>query len=115
MENEPAVSYLHRKPNQNMKHLLSIVSCLLLALAVPGIAAAKDKDKKAGKEITITGEAKCAKCALHEGDQCQSVIQVEKKKKTLTYYLEPNDVTKAFHENVCKEGKKVTATGMLKK
>jgi hypothetical protein len=35
--------------------------------------------------------------------------------KTVNYYLTANDVSKAFHENVCKEAKKVTATGTVKK
>ncbi len=83
---------------------------LLLALATPTIAADKSKER------TITGEAKCAKCMLKETDKCQTVIQVENKKgKTVTYYLADNDVSKAFHENVCKEAKKVTATGTVKK
>jgi hypothetical protein len=83
---------------------------LLLAFATPTLAADKSKEK------TITGEAKCAKCMLKETDKCQTVIQVENKKgKTVTYYLTDNDVSKAFHQNVCKEAKKVTATGTVKK
>jgi len=75
-----------------------------LALATPALA----------KEVTITGEAKCAKCALKESDKCQNVIQVEKKHKTVTYYLVQNDVSKKFHEEICKQAKKVTATGTVK-
>jgi hypothetical protein len=67
------------------------------------------------KDVTITGEAKCAKCMLHEGTACQTVIQVEKNGKTTTYYLVDNDVSKGFHENVCHEAKKVTATGTVSK
>jgi len=43
------------------------------------------------------------------------VIQVTKRGKTVTYYLVQNDVSKAFHENVCHETKKATATGTNKK
>jgi hypothetical protein len=87
-----------------------IAGLLLLALATPAFAAEKSKEK------TITGEAKCAKCMLKETDKCQTVIQVENKKgKTVTYYLTDNDVSKAFHQNVCKEAKKVTATGTVTK
>ena len=83
---------------------------LMLALATPTFAAEKPKDK------TITGEAKCAKCMLKETDKCQTVIQVEGKNgKTVKYYVTDNDVSKAFHENVCTEAKKVTATGTVKK
>ena len=85
---------------------------LMLAFASPSLAADSGKHK----EQTITGEAKCAKCMLHEGDKCQTVIQAENKKgKTVSYYLTDNDVSKAFHENVCKSAKKVTATGTVKK
>jgi hypothetical protein len=90
--------------------LAGIAGLLLLALATPAFAADK------GKERTITGEAKCAKCMLKEGDKCQTVIQAENKNgKMVSYYVADNDVAKAFHENVCKEAKKVTATGTVAK
>ena len=90
--------------------LAGIASLLLLAFATPTFAADQPKEK------TITGEAMCAKCKLKEGDKCQTVIQVENKNgKKVNYYLTENDVSKAFHENVCKEAKKVTATGTVKK
>ena len=83
---------------------------LLLALATPTFAADTPKEK------TIKGEAKCAKCMLKETDKCQTVIQLEDKAgKTVNYYLADNDVSKAFHHNVCQETKKVTATGTVKK
>jgi hypothetical protein len=82
----------------------ALTSLFILALA--GSALAADK--------TITGEAKCAKCSLKESDTCQTVIQVEKDGKVTTYYLVDNDKAKAFHENICKEPKKVTATGSVK-
>ena len=90
--------------------LTAVVGLLLLAVATPAFGA------EAAKEKTITGEAKCAKCMLKEGDKCQTVIQMENKKgKTKNYYLADNDVAKAFHEDVCTEAKKVTATGTNKK
>ena len=90
--------------------LAGIAGLLLLALATPTFGADQPKEK------TITGEAKCGKCMLKETDKCQTFIQVENKNgKTVNYYLTANDVSKAFHENVCKEAKKVTATGTVKK
>ena len=68
-----------------------------------------------GKEVTINGEGMCAKCALHLTKHCQTVVQVKKDGKTLTYWLTPNKVAKNFHENVCRENQKVTATGTVKK
>jgi len=87
--------------------LTGVAGFLLLALATPAFASDKEK--------TITGEAKCAKCALKESAECQTVIQTEGKNgKTVSYYLADNDVSKEFHKNVCKEAKKVTATGTVK-
>jgi hypothetical protein len=91
-------------------YLLTMAGVLLLALANPSIASAK------GKEVTLTGEAKCAKCSLHQGDKCQTVLQTEGKNgKTVTYYLTDTDAAKSFHEKVCQESKKVTVTGTSKK
>lgn len=84
----------------------AVAGLLMLAVATPAFAEEKTK--------TITGEGKCAKCALKEGDKCQNVIQVEKKGKKTTYYLTQNDLSKKFHEYLCKESKKVTATGTVK-
>ena len=78
---------------------------LLAALIVPVSALAK--------EVTITGTGTCAKCGLHEADECQTVIQTKEDGKTVTYYLTDNPVCKEFHENVCKQSKQVTATGEL--
>ncbi len=90
--------------------LIGTAALLLLVFATPTVAAGKSKER------TITGEAKCARCMLKETDKCQTVIQVENKKgKTVTYYLTDNEVSKAFHQNVCKEAKKVTASGTVKK
>jgi uncharacterized protein (TIGR02271 family) len=63
--------------------------------------------------ITITGNCVCAKHQLKQTATCQNAIQVEDGTTTRTYYLVPNDVTKDFHENVCKESKRVMATGSV--
>jgi hypothetical protein len=89
------------------KLLLTVAAAILAgALALPSLAA---------EEKTITGEGKCGKCALKETKTCQNVVQVKEKDKTVTYYLADNDVSKKFHDNICKETKKVTVTGTVKK
>jgi hypothetical protein len=92
-----------------MKKLLlgsALAAALSFAIALPALA---------GDEVTIKGDAKCAKCALKEGDKCQTVIQAEGKEgKTVTYYLAENQAAKDFHPNVCKTSKKVTAKGTVK-
>jgi len=73
------------------------------ALAVP-----------AGESVSLTGEGKCAKCALKEGDKCQTVIQSSKDGKMITYYLAANDTAKDWHGKVCKETKTLRVTGMIR-
>ena len=68
----------------------------------------------AAEAITVTGEGKCAKCALKETDKCQNVIEVEEGGKTVKYYLAPNKVAKAYHKTVCSATVKTTATGEVK-
>ena len=80
------------------------VAMLLLAFVTPAFAA---------DTITITGDCKCGKCAMHETAKCQSVISAEKDGKMVNYYL-VGKVSKDFHQNVCQESKKVTATGTVK-
>ena len=65
-------------------------------------------------EKKITGEGKCAKCVLKETASCQNVIEAKEGEKTVTYYLVQNDVSKEFHDNICKKSQKVTATGTVK-
>jgi len=90
--------------------LTGIAGLLLLASTMPTMAA----DEGAGKKVTITGMGKCAKCALHETDTCQNVIEADEHGKKVTYYLAKNDMSKEFHSNICKESKKVKATGTVK-
>jgi len=90
--------------------LTALAGILMLSLATPAMAAKQSKEK------TITGEAKCAKCALKESDKCQTVIQTAAKGgKTVNYYIADNDAAKAFHKNICSGPKKATATGTVKK
>jgi len=88
--------------------IIGLGGLFLFAMATATFAADKDK------EVTITGDGKCAKCALHETAKCQNAIQTTENGKTVTYYLTQNDVSKKFHDNLCKETQKVTATGTVK-
>ena len=87
---------------------------LFAALAVAGLVLTLTLKARADEEKTITGEGKCAKCALKETKACQNVVQVKEGDKTVTYYLVQNDVSKKFHDNICQESKKVKATGTVK-
>ena len=69
---------------------------------------------RAADTKTLSGDGKCAKCALKETKECQNTVQVKEGDKTVTYYLVDNDVSKDFHSNICKGPKKVKASGTVK-
>jgi hypothetical protein len=85
-----------------MKTILSLISTVVFTASV---ALAADK------EVTITGEGKCAKCALKKSDTCQNVVEVKNGDQTKVYYL-TGDISKGFHKNVCTTTAKVKATGI---
>ena len=87
---------------------------LVASVATLLLAAVTMRTLAAGESVTITGEGKCGKCALKETKECQNVIQTEKDGKKTSYYLVANDVSKEFHGKLCKDTKKVTATGTVK-
>jgi hypothetical protein len=67
-----------------------------------------------GKAVTITGNMVCGKCTLHLTKSCQNVVQVATDGKTVNYFLEQNDVSKAAHQPICGgDSEKVTVTGTV--
>ena len=92
--------------------ILRLIIALLTGIALVGFTT-NAFAKEDGKEVTITGMAMCAKCALHQGDKCETVVQTTMDGKTTTYYLTGKEA-KEFHEKICKsDGEKVTVTGHL--
>ena len=92
------------------KLFLTVAIGLLMAVSTSRVLALDASNK----EVTITGNAVCAKCFLHESDKCQTVIQTTVAGKAVNYYLTDNDVSKAFHKNICgNAGENVTATGTV--
>lgn len=85
--------------------ILGILTCVL---ALAAVARAADEAK------TINGEAKCAKTDMKSQDKCQTVIQAKEGDKTVSYYVAANDVSNAFHVQICGAPKPVTATGTIK-
>ena len=91
-----------------------IVSTLAAGILLAGLTTRVLAADSASKETTITGTMVCAKCTLHETKTCQNVVQVEKDGKTVNYYLQHNDVSKAAHDPICGgSSEKVTATGTV--
>ena len=94
--------------------LAGIAGLMILALATSAFAQ--------DKEITITGEGKCGKCALKETSDCQNVVIVTKDGKETKYYLEKNEFFKDAHSGlkICTASKdspikvKVTGTDVKK-
>lgn len=82
---------------------------LALALVVGLVASAP-----AGDEMTVTGKIMCAKCSLKKADakECQDVLVVKDGDTTTEYYVEKNDVAKAFG-HVCSGEKAAVVTGKV--
>ncbi len=92
---------------------LKYTIALLAGLALAGFTTNALAAEKA-KEITVTGTALCAKCALHTADKCETVVKATVDGKEVLYYLAGKEA-KDFHKNICTktEGEKVTVTGQV--
>ena len=93
------------------KLFLTLAAGVLAATLVPRTLAADSTNQ----EVTITGKMVCGKCTLHLTKECHNVVQVEKDAKTVNYFLDQNDVSKAAHDPICDPGnsEKVTVTGTV--
>lgn len=90
-----------------MKSILRLTAIAVVSLFAYTASAAD-------KEQTFTGKGECAKCALKKAESCQMAITVKEEGKDKTYLLENNDVTKAYHKNICQTDKKVKVVGTFK-
>jgi hypothetical protein len=84
--------------------------CLALTLVVGIVAVAA-----AGDETTVSGKVMCAKCSLKKADakDCQDVLVTKDAAGKVTeYYVEKNDVAKAFG-HTCQGEKPAVATGAV--
>jgi len=91
-----------------MKKKFTLLLSAFAALALSSVA-------MAAEEVEIKGVGQCAKCSLKETDSCQNAIVVgpTTASKEVTYYLEKNDVSDAFHSKVCKAPADVVAKGIV--
>ena len=91
---------------------LTLTVALLAGLALSALTSSAFAAD--AKEVTITGDASCAKCALHTSDKCQTVVKATVDGKEVSYYLTGKEA-KAFHSKVCGgSSEKVTVTGTVK-
>jgi hypothetical protein len=89
----------------NTTSVKSVVLLALFALFLCGTGL------QAADKVTLTGTAMCAKCALHESDTCQTLLEVKGADgKTERYYF----TNKMDHDKFC-SGKtgNVTVTGTV--
>lgn len=91
-----------------MKKSLSILSLLTVSLLVASTSYAADK------EVTLKGKGTCAKCDLGETKTCQNVVVVKEGDKSVTYYIDQNAVSKAFHKEICTDAKTISVVGTVK-
>ena len=73
------------------------------------------EEKKAEKEIVLTGKVTCNKCELKKSTKCETVIVVkdEKSKKDVVYFFDKDSHGK-FHDDICSAGKTGTVSGTVK-
>ena len=88
-----------------------LVGLAMIAVLALGLQA---EEKKADKEVTLKGKITCGKCELKKDKTCATVIVVTKDDKDTVYYFDKQS-HKKYHEDICKEGKKGTVTGTVKK
>lgn len=90
----------------------TMLIALLAGLALTGLTTTANAAES--KNVTVTGTALCAKCSLHQGDKCHTVVQATENGKTVTYWLTGQEA-KEFHHNICmkEKGETVTVTGKV--
>jgi hypothetical protein len=93
-----------------MKKSLFVTMIAAVFFAASSLFAAAEKPK----ETTFVGKGQCAKCALHQADECQNTITVSENGKDQLYYLTANNVSEDFHDEICKGPKQIKVTGTVK-
>lgn len=88
----------------------------LVALSVAGLLLTATTALAADKEVSIKGEAQCAKCSLKKADKCMNVIVAKEDGKDVTYYVAKNEYgdKELPHKLICTATKKVEAKGTVK-
>jgi hypothetical protein len=90
---------------------LSFIVVLVAGLSWGGVSSFAE-----GKEVTIKGEAQCAKCSLHETKECANAIVAKEDGKDVTYYIKDTEKGKKLlsHKEICETKKNVVAKGTVK-
>lgn len=111
------VTYYLEQNDVSKKFHKNVCSSPTSAMAIGVVAEEKGKmimiPVKAAETVELSGTGVCAKCELGETSTCQNAIQIEKDGKTVTYYMVANDISKAYHKNVCSGPAKTVAVGAV--
>jgi hypothetical protein len=90
------------------------VATFALSLVLVGADDKKKKDPAA--ERTVKGTLKCAKCSLKKTEECQAALEIKRKGKdgketARVIMIKNDDVSKAFHKEICKADVFTAVTG----
>lgn len=101
-----------------MRKLFALLAAAVMFSGFAFVATAADEK---GKDVTLTGDGVCAKCALKVQKSCQNVVIVKNDGKEVKYFLAKNDVAKEAHQGlgICQAKTdapvKIKVTGTCKK
>jgi hypothetical protein len=102
----------------NMKKLTTLFTMAALTFSIAMVDAADDKKKKRdpNAERTLKGTLKCAKCSLKKTEECQAALEIKRKSKdgketARVIMIKNDDVSKAFHKEICKADVFAAVTG----
>ena len=91
-----------------------------IAFSIAVVDAADKKKRDPNAERTIKGTLKCAKCSLKTKglEECQAALEITRKDKegketTRVIMIKNDDVSKAFHKEICKADIFAAVTGKL--
>ncbi len=99
-----------------MKNITTLITVATFALSLVLVGADDKKKKDPAAERTVKGTLKCAKCSLKKTEECQAALEIKRKdkngKETARVILIKNDdVSKAFHKEICKADIFAAVTG----
>ncbi len=99
-----------------MKNITTLITVATFALSLALVGADDKKKKDPAAERTVKGTLKCAKCSLKKTEECQAALEIKRKgkdgKETARVILIKNDdVSKAFHKEICKADIFAAVTG----
>ena len=100
----------------NMKKLTTLFTMAAIAFSIAVVDAADKKKRDPNAERTVKGTLKCAKCSLKKTEECQAALEIKRKSKdsketVRVILLKNDDVTKAFHKEICKADVFASVTG----